>query len=68
MKHLWLYILGFCTISLAPVSIVFAEIYAHSWALLGHIYAVVGITAYAVAHLTIVLERNTRSTQRVLDN
>jgi|Marorgknorr_s2lv_3_1036020.scaffolds.fasta_scaffold151049_1 hypothetical protein len=55
-----LYILGFCTVFLAPVSIVFAEVYAHSWAILGHIYAGVGILAYATAHLTIVLERNTR--------
>ena len=63
MKHLWLYILGFCTISLAPVSIVFAEITADSWALIGHIYALVGISAYFVAYLTIVLERNTRRYQ-----
>jgi len=60
MKHLWLYILGFCAISLAPVSIVFADISTDSRALIGHIYGGVGTLAYAVAHLTIVLERNTR--------
>jgi hypothetical protein len=30
MKHLWFYILGFCAVSLAPVSIVFADISADS--------------------------------------
>ena len=45
MKHLWLYILGFFTISLAPVSIVFADISTDSWALIGHIYGGVGTLA-----------------------